>query len=391
MRLREIGVFGLFMACSSADDASVAPSDGLENAQPVVESYASNAFANYSDALEGAKTLRSAIAAFTSAPSEATHRAAKEAWIAARKPYGPSEAYRFYSGPIDDEDPSHPGPEGDINSWPLDESFIDYTKDEPSAGLINDLSFSITKESIAKKNTEGGEANVSDGYHAIEFLLWGQDVDDPAQKTAGHRAFTDYTTATNADRRKAYLTAVAELLVDDLQKVTDAWAPNQDNYRKTFVTDPKKALTELLTGIGSLANAELSGQRMSVAYTNRSQEDEHSCFSDTTNADLQGNFLGIQNVYLGTYGSNTTGPGVTSLVAAVDPALDAKVKADLRTAAAAFAAMQAEPFDYAIQLDDDTPERKNILAAIAAVKTIADDITQVGAKLGRRFQLASEE
>lgn len=385
---------GLVVACSSDETSTPSnntPSKPLENAQPVVDNYATNVYANYSDVLDSAKKLQVAINAFTAAPSEATHQAAKDAWVAARKPYGPSEAYRFYNGPIDDEDVENPGPEGDINSWPLDENFIDYTKDEPSAGMINDTAFAISKESIAKKNTEGGEANISDGYHAIEFLLWGQDTDDPSMKTAGHRSFTDYTTAKNADRRKAYLTAVTELLVDDLQKVTDAWSPNAENYRKAFVADAKTAVTKMLTGIGSMANAELSGERMTVAYKDKTQEDEHSCFSDNTNADLQGNFLGIQNVYLGTYGANTTGAGISTLVAAVDPALDAKVKADLSTAAAAFQSMQAAPFDYSIQLEDSAPERQNILKAIQAVKALADDITQVGAKLGVTFQLETSE
>jgi putative iron-regulated protein len=232
---------------------------------------------------------------------------------------------------------------------------------------------------------------VSDGYHAIEFLLWGQDTDEPSLKTQGHRSFTDYTTAKNADRRKAYLLAVTDLLIDDLQRVTDAWTPNADNYRRAFVADARGAVTKILIGIGSLSNAELSGERMTVAYKDKSQEDEHSCFSDTTDADLQGNFLGIQNVYLGTYGSNTNGAGISTLVAAVDPALDAKVRSDLQRTAAAFEAMQAQPFDHAIQLDDASAERKNILEAIQGVKTLADDITEVGAKLGVSLELEASE
>jgi putative iron-regulated protein len=377
------------VACSSEHPSS--PSAPLAEAQPVVENYAANVYQNYLDTLDGAKKLKAAVEAFTAAPSEATHLAAKDAWVAARKPYRLSEAYRFYNGPIDNDDPASPGPEADLNSWPLDENFIDYTKDEPDAGLINDPSFEITKETIAKKNTDGGEANVSDGYHAIEFLLWGQDTDEPSLKTQGHRSFTDYTTAKNAERRKAYLLAVTGLLVDDLQKVTDAWTPNADNYRKAFVADAKGGVTKILTGLGSLSNAELSGERMTVAYKDKSQEDEHSCFSDTTNADLQGNFLGIQNVYLGTYGSNTSGPGLSRLVVAADPALDAKVKADLQSTAAAFEAMQAQPFDHAIQQDDSSPERQNILKAIQGVKTLAADIAQVAAKLDVSLQLEESE
>ena len=383
-------VAAALVACSSDDtstpnnntsSSSGGTSSGgaLDGADGVVNNYAENVYQNYSDILDEANKLQTAIKAFTDAPSDDTLEAAKKAWIAARKPYGPSEVYRFYEGPIDAEETDY---EGNINSWPLDENFIDYTKDTKDGkdSLIGDNDFVITKETIKEKNTAGGEANVSDGYHAIEFLLWGQDNDPPADKTAGKRPVTDYTTDANAERRKSYLLAVTELLIDDLTAVRDAWAPDAE-YRKSFVADSKTGLEKMLRGMGSLASGELAGERMSVAYTTKAQEDEHSCFSDNTDSDLQGNFIGIQNVYMGTYGSKS-GDGVTKLVAAVDPDLDAKMKADLKTAEEAFDAIQAEPFDYSISLDDDAPERKNILAAINALKDIADDVSAVATKLG---------
>ncbi|MBX3225659.1 MAG: iron-regulated protein [Labilithrix sp.] len=384
-------VLGAVVVCLGAcgdDDTSTTPPPGgvvgdpLKDAAPVVANYAGNVHANYTDCLESAKAMKTAIDAFVAAPSEETLEAAKKAWIAARLPYGPSEAYRFYSGPIDNEED---GPEGQLNAWPLDESFIDYTVETPDSGIINDAAFELTRESIIGKNSEGdNEANVATGYHAIEFLLWGQDTTEPSEKKPGARPFTDYTTEKNAERRKTYLTLVTDLLIDDLQSLVDAWAPGAENYAKTFAADPKVAIKDMLRGIGSMANGELAGERMTVAYKLKSQEDEHSCFSDTTAADLRGNFLGIKNVYLGTYASRS-GPGITTLVAAVDAALDTKVKSDLAAAEAAFDAIQAEPFDSAIMSDDDAPARKAVLTAIEATKTIAKDIPEVGAKLGISF------
>ena len=48
--------------------------------------------------------------------------------------YSPTEVFRFYGGPIDDDN----GPEGLLNAWPLDEVFIDYVLGNPDAGIIND-------------------------------------------------------------------------------------------------------------------------------------------------------------------------------------------------------------------------------------------------------------
>jgi putative iron-regulated protein len=381
----------LLGACGddTADGGTGAKADPLTGAAPVAEQYAKNVHANYVECLTKAKALKTAIDTFVAGPSDTTLAAAKAAWIAARLPYGPSEVYRFYGGPIDDETS---GPEGAINAWPLDENFIDYTRDDESAGIINhpELVADITKDAIRGENENGGEKNIATGYHAIEFLLWGQDDIDPKLKTTGNRPYTDYLTtggtAKNQDRRAKYLQTVADILVDDLETLVTAWEPGKDNYSKTFVADPKKAVTDMLTGMGSLTNAELSGERMTVAYRNRGQEDEHSCFSDTTNADLLGNFVGVQNVYLGKYGT-TDGLGLDDLVKAVDPVLDTQMKSELDAAVAALTAMQSVPFDSAIASPDGSPERENVLKAIQAIKKITPTIITIGQKLGVEFKL----
>ena len=168
----------------------------------------------------------------------------------------------------------------------------------------------LTVDVIAGANEREGEKSISTGYHAIEFLLWGQD-DEEAGNGAGKRPYTDYVeggTAANPERRAQYLSAVTELLVSDVEALQAAWASDdKDNFAAKFgVGDDdalKGAIGNLLRSLGSMAKAELSGERMTVAYKNRSQEDEHSCFSDNTAVDYLGNGVGIQNVWLGRYGS----------------------------------------------------------------------------------------
>jgi len=380
----------LLGACGDDGEATTGTTGSpLANAAPVAEQYAKNVHANYVECLDKARALKTAIDAFVAAPSAATQEAAKAAWIAARLPYGPSEVYRFYGGPIDDEET---GPEGALNAWPLDENYIDYTVDDENAGIVNhpELVAEITKDALRGENEKGGEKNISTGFHAIEFLLWGQDSPDATDKQPGQRPFTDYLTtggtAKNQDRRGTYLKVVTEILVEDLESLVSAWEPGKDNYAKTFAADPKTAVTNMLTGMGSMANAELSGERMTVAYKNRGQEDEHSCFSDTTNADILGNFVGIQNVYLGKYGA-TDGAGIDDLVKAVDPDLDAQMKSELDAAIAALNKMQAAPFDYAISAADGSPERTAVLEAIQAIKRTAPTIIAIGQKLGVEFKL----
>jgi putative iron-regulated protein len=312
----------------------------------VASNYASLVHANYSDTLAAAQDMQAAIAAFVAAPSADGLAAARKAWLGAREFYGQTEAFRFYSGPIDDDK----GPEGQINAWPLDEAYVDYVQGKPKAGLVNDPKFKITKANLARFNERGGEENISSGWHAVEFLLWGQDLSETGP---GNRSFEDYVDGKtpNADRRRQFLTVATALLVDDLGAVTKAWAPGQKNYRARFDKGGKESVRKIIVGLGSLSRGELAGERMEVALNSQDQEDEHSCFSDNTHRDVVTNALGIQNVWLGQYkkrdGSVLQGPGVRDLVAAKKADLAEKTTAQLASSVAAAEAIPA-PFDRAI-------------------------------------------
>jgi putative iron-regulated protein len=356
-----------------------------ERARPVVERYAALVNENYTDAVEKARALRTAVEAFVADPTEAKLTAARNAWLAARPAYGQSEAFRFYGGPIDDEDT---GPEGRINAWPLDEAYIDSVVGAPGAGIINATAEypTLSEELLASLNERDGETNIATGYHAIEFLLWGQDrsVTGPGNRPATD--FVDGGTAPNAARRREYLKLVTDLLVKDLETVQAQWAPGGDNYGKTFAAlAPEEAVQRMLTGMGALSGAELSGERMTVAYDNKDQEDEHSCFSDSTLADLYANALGIQNVYLGRYGTQD-GRGLDELVAEVDPKLDEEMKERLQASLDAIQAIPG-PFDQAILGTDNSAGRQKVKAAIDALRAQTETLVEVSTALGIELNL----
>ncbi|NUO54871.1 MAG: iron-regulated protein [Polyangiaceae bacterium] len=347
--------------------------------QPVIDNYAKNVHANYAQVLTKVQGLQTAVDELVQNPSNTSMGAAKDAWMAARPEYLQTEAYRFYGGPIDDE---ATGPEGLINGWPLDENYIDYVDGSPMAGIINDpVNYpTISKDTIAEANEAEGEKALSAGYHAVEFLLWGQ---DQSTTGPGARPFSDYVTggggtALNQDRRGLYIREASGLLVDDIQIVVDAWVPGQ-GYAKTFVeAPPRDSLGKMMTGIASLAGAELSTERMNNAYETQDQEEEHSCFSDTTHVDHLNDIIGIENVYFGKFGTSD-GPGIDELVEKVDPTLNAKIKADIAAARAAIEAMPV-PFDQAI-IDNPPGSRAKVKTAIDSLYTLAESLVQAGSKL----------
>ena len=347
----------------------------------VVETYATIAFRSYSAALTSTKALQTAIHAFAERPSSEGLIACRRAWVAAREDYSPTEVYRFASGPIDAEPLNV---ETKINGWPLDEQWLDYTADTPDSGIINNVKeyASFTPDLLLEVNEKGGEKNIAMGYHALEFLLWGQ---DRSKTGPGERPATDFIdggTAKHQDRRRVYLVLAADLLVQQLTEIAKAWDPAiAGNYRATFMAlPPATALKQAFTGMVMLAGDELSGERLAVAYETQDQEEEQSCFSDNTHRDTIRNAEGVQQVWLGRF-QDIRGPGLADLVAARDTQVAARVSDHVLAAVAAAQAIPV-PFDQAIQGGNDLPARKAVLATIEALEVATDDLVEAAKKIG---------
>lgn len=376
---RAVAAAALTLAAATTTHATTAAAP--VNADAVVQHYSALVHANYSDTLAAARAMQDKIHAFLNAPSKQTLAEARKAWLAAREFYGQTEAFRFYDGPIDDEN----GPEGQINAWPMDESYVDYVKGEAKAGLINNRNEALSKERLAELNEHDSEENISTGWHAIEFMLWGQDL---SAKGPGDRPYTDFVDGKgkNADRRREYLRLVTELLIDDLTFLEQQWrAGDADNFRHTFERGGMDSLRRIFVGLGSLSRGELAGERLEVAMSSRDQEDEHSCFSDNTHRDAVTNALGIQNIWLGTYkradGSTFTGPGIAAFVAQSDAKLAEKTTRQIAQSVQAAEAIPA-PFDQAIQGARNSAGRAKIQKTIDSLVQQSKDLVDAAAAVG---------
>jgi putative iron-regulated protein len=323
----------------------------------VGDHYADMALAGYEDALAGAHQLARSIDALVANPTTATLVVARNSWIAARVPYMQTEVFRFGNPVVDDW-------EGRVNAWPLDEGLIDYVA--ASYGKDSDANAWYTANVIASPRLHVGgreidarritpallaaslheiggiEANVGTGYHAIEFLLWGQDLHGTGAG-AGARPATDFDparcTGGNCPRRIDYLKSAAALLITDLEEMVGNWGARGPARRALAEGGRNGALAAMLTGIGSLSYGELAGERMKLGLILHDPEEEHDCFSDNTHQSHYYNQLGMRNVYLGRYqrvdGRLLEGPSLSHLVKARNPALDAEMRAALDASLAA--------------------------------------------------------
>jgi putative iron-regulated protein len=315
----------------------------------VVATYANIAQAMYEDALKAARDLDKAVDAFLAAPNEDNLKKAREAWLAARVPYQQTEGFRFGNKLVDEW-------EGKVNAWPLDEGLIDYV-DTSSYGEKSDENplyranliankklrigrnqvdaTKITKTLLSDKLQEAGgvESNVATGYHAIEFLLWGQDLNG-TKAGAGARPATDYAldkcTHGNCERRRDYLRVATDLLVDDLAEMAQAWSAKGAARKQVTAKKAEDGLATILTGLGSLSYGELAGERMKLGLILHDPEEEHDCFSDNTHNSHYYDQVGMAAIYNGRYvrtdGSVVEGASVAAY--AKDKAGEAAGKVD---------------------------------------------------------------
>ncbi len=404
MRIKSIfkpitaSVFSFVLFASGAQAAEVSN---------VLKTYADIAHATYEDSLIRARVLDHAIDNLITDPTGMNLSLAQEAWINARVPYQQSEAYRFGNPMVDDW-------EGLVNAWPLDEGLIDYVdmsygdnSDANSfyiANVVKNTSLKIGGVNVDASNIDaalldslheidGVESNVSRGYHAIEFLLWGQDLNG-TNAGAGLRPASDFNMAIctngNCDRRGAYLKAASELLISDLENAVAMWADDGDARAYVMSFKGNDGLAIILNGLGSLSYGELAGERMQLGLILHDPEEEHDCFSDNTHWSHFYNIVGMQNVYLGSYtridGSVVSGTSLSELVNNIDSNADSAMQTALRDSLSramvmVIVAESGKSYDQMLAEGDENGNRI-VRDVIDALKSQTQQIEMVAFTLG---------
>ncbi|WDE99231.1 imelysin family protein [Lentisphaera profundi] len=359
-----------------------------DHTESVAQNHAQVVYLSYMDTLQDAQNLQKQINQFSEKPSEASLEQAKKAWLQSRESYGQTEAFRFYDGPIDfaNEKTGEEGPEGELNAWPVNEAFMDYVKGAPTSGIINSDK-EITLELINSSNIKNDEADVTTGYHAIEFLLWGQDL---SLESAGIRPASDYKKGDKVnERRRLYLNLITQKLISDLQYLVTEWTPKKDNFRKSFEKQSdEETLSLLLTSLATLSAFEMGSERMGTALDSGDQEDEHSCFSDNTHRDFITNQVGMMNVYFGNYGSYH-GKSPKEILAKKDEKLANKITKALKKTADALVLIPA-PIDRVLASEKGSEAREIMEAAISALNEQAELFVEAGKVLKVDVKIIAE-
>ncbi len=351
----------LMTACGSDDDDN---NSGVSRAA-VKSNYVAMAAAAYTDSVSTAETLQTAITAFVAMPNDETLEAARAAYKEARVPYQQSEIMRWDETITATHTPATGGlasiddREGQVNAWPLDETLInEIIADAESAAISADslatenggltadqqVEIALIEDPADKqaKIDEYGEANVTTGFHAIEFMLWDRvtNATGPGSRAAAEFVCVDLETTKTECRNGDYLKAAAELLVSDLKAMQAEWTNTEAGTLAHNFLESDTGIDYMAQAMASMAVGELGGARLSAglwrdltAVTGEikpgDHEEEHDCFSDLSHVAVYYNFQSLMNAFYGSYtkldGTTVSGASLGDYINSIDSSLYNKI------------------------------------------------------------------
>jgi predicted lipoprotein len=278
-----------------------------------------------------AATLQQAVTALQQSPTEGNLATARAAWQAARLPWELSESHLL--GPVKDQD-LDPA----LDSWPVDASELDKV-------LASDAQFDQAFIAVQQPTLKG--------FHVIEYVLFGN---QPAGLSA---------------RKLTYLAALTADFKATTSQLRQAWDPESGNFLAQYAQpaaggafgSTDVAFAETLQAMAEICE-EVANGKIEVPLAAKDGSLEESHFSGNSLADFQANMTGVQNVYLGIYGSRE-GLGLTHLIAAKDPALDFKLRGLINQA---LADLRAVPGTFGTAIAQNPEALRKAQASINALR-----------------------
>ena len=339
----------VFTACSSSDDKKKddpqpTPEVTIQDAEydAIINQYVDQVvLPTYNDLKAKNSALYQAVVDFGDDPSDAKFQAICDAWLVAREPWESSEAFLF--GPVADN-----GLDPNMDSWPLDQEAIVKMLESQQ---WNDMEW--TGDYDEDDDAIAAAQNVR-GFHTLEFLAFrdGKARTLTDQATDDEAANAVYNAA-NATAWAQYMRNTAQLLVDDVTTLCDAWnngyADKFKSHNGGEFTSGLSCIEQLIDGCIDIAG-EVGQAKIGDPYdlyvsgkTNEALYAVESWYSWHSRDDYTNNIYSIRNAYFGSRDGSVNKNSLSKLVAKYNAELDADVKAAITNAANAIQAIP-QPF-----------------------------------------------
>lgn len=236
LKLLAIAILLIPLACSKQENLP-SPDPSAAHAYPLDASALEPFTHHYSETLQkklDASTLTAllfddSIKQFLATPNVANLEAAQQKW---------QETYALFN----DTSPftvltDNPAQHSYIDSWPILPGYIDAISGFPNSGIVNDVTLELNEANIRQQHGLTFPGEVSTGFHAIEFMIWGETTTAENSESAKeskeenktlplkrytpvkqwHQTELDVSQHSN-NRRRKYLALVTNILLKDIEK-----------------------------------------------------------------------------------------------------------------------------------------------------------------------------
>lgn len=285
--------------------------------------------------------LNTAILNLNNTATEENLTAAKTAWKNMRGIWEKCEGYLF--GPVDENnyDPN-------MDTWPTDYVQMDSLLASSNALTVSDLQ--VVTLSLR-------------GYHPIEYIIFGN--------------HGDRTAASITARQKAYMVSLSEDLKNTCHQLYLSWTAAPTNYAQQVIkagvgssvyTKKQEAYLAIVEGLIGICE-EVGEGKMYDPYLTQNPAVVESPYSGNSVTDFKNNIIGLQNVYLGNFGTQN-GKGLNDLVAAKNISLDNTIQNKITAAINSFDNITVF---YEEAIISQRVQCQQTMTALATLKTTLED------------------
>ena len=260
-----------------------------------------------------------------------------------------------------------------MDSWPHDqEAIVNTLKSQQWNSMTWEGDYDEDDEAIAAAQ------NVR-GFHTLEFLAFRDGKARTLTDNAASDNAADYVyNESNATAWAQYMRNTAQLLVDDVTLLCDAWETNYaDKFKKHNggdFTSGISCIEQLIDGCIDIAG-EVGGAKIGEPYdlyvsgkTTEALYAVESWYSWHSRDDYTNNIYSIRNAYYGSRDGSINNNSLSKLVAKYNPELDEEVKAAIQVTVNAIQAIP-QPFRNNI----NSKEAEEAMVACALLSTILED------------------
>ena len=337
----------LFIACISIlvagckkDSSEDTPTPTAVSEQDVLDDFV-DVLVNptYADLQSRANGLNQAILTLSASTTSANLSAAQQAWRDVRVPWELSEGFLF--GPVEDfnYDPA-------TDSWPVNTVELDSLL--ASSNPLTEADIELLQDALK-------------GYHPIEYVLFG---------VGGSRTVSEL-----GGRELQYLISLSANLDSVVNNLKNDWIAPPVNFGEelrtaghgsTRFTTRKDAFRTIVDAMEHICN-EVSSAKMEDPLSQLDSTIVESQYAHNATTDFTNNIIGLQNVYMGTYGGHT-GHSLHHLVSAKNGSLDNEIQSQINTA---IASLQTLDQNYGVAI---FTQQGQIIATQQAINDLHDKL-----------------